>query len=490
MDNLDRVWKKFHGERVASLWERFPGFYRALVVETNDPLQMYRIRFQCPELHDATLKPNECPWAVPAPWLGGQGAGSWAHPCLGDIVWITWEKNHPYGPIWVGFATPTRRKHYPLDSIFGETPLSVKLDGTADDRPSDFQELYLSADRRPMSHGWRDRYGSFEMNSSVGFFPIEHTVKSADQGTDAIAKSNYAKAQPKEADIFPDRKYLMRCTKYGIFVIQSDAGYLWKKPIVEGDDPVGEFTGDFVEDREFEIKRSFYLQKLANEDNPSPSEDGDQRRYEVRTRAGHKFEMRDGGWAQQGGGRSGCEEVLKSKSREGEYDDPRILSQNTQTDERWTKMRTKGGHIIQMMDAGFHPSEDNFYKRLLLEEVGPDVDQEKDAKWTERDSRQIRILTRWGTKFVLDDRGSDPKQAESSEKPRANGWLLKSRRSWQSEPASAPPGFIGPVQQQSRGFGFEASDKDELNTTRWYSPKSKVIEMNDKEDYTLICTDT
>jgi hypothetical protein len=114
----------------------------------------------------------------------------------------------------------------------------------------------------------------------------------------------------------------------------------------------------------------------------------------------------------------------------------------------------------------------------LIDETGPDVDGEKDGSWTKRDSRQIRIVTRWGLKFVLDDRGTDGMDAEGMEKPRGNGWLLKTRRSWQ--PAGGSP----------RGFGFEANDKDELNTTRWYTPKSKVVEMNDLKDYIMMCTDT
>jgi hypothetical protein len=130
------------------------------------------------------------------------------------------------------------------------------------------------------------------------------------------------------------------------------------------------------------------------------------------------------------------------------------------------------------MDAGFHPFEDNYYKKKLLDDSGPNADGEEDADWVRRDARQIRIVTRWGIKFVLDDRGSDTTQAEVNELPRANGWMLKTRRSWEEESGT------------SRGFAIESNDKNELNTTRWYTPKSKVVEMNDRKDYTIICTDT
>lgn len=469
-DNLNQVWGRFHGERVAPPTERFPGWYRALVVETNDPLQIHRIRFKCPELHDFTLKPEECPWACPAPALGGKNAGSWGSPMIGDIVWIAFEKNHFYGPIWCGTASGTRRKRYPLESIYTKSPMSVKEDGKSDDQPSDYLEDYLPKDKRPMSTGWRDRYGSSEVNSSVGFFPKEHDTPPALTGYDAVSKKDFEKGdKPKINE--PDRKYMARTTKYGNFVIQSDVGYHWHK---EDGEPLGEFLGDFDKDRDWEVKRYFYLTKLFNEGEPK---DTDQRRYEIRTRAGHKLEMRDVGWAQKDGGLEKGETQQDCKNRKGEYDDePRILSKWEKSDERWVKIRTKGGHLIQAMDMGFHPEKDNFYKRLLSEESGSAVDSEK-GNWDQRDARQIRIITRWGSKFVLDDRGSHGREAESKEKPRANGWLLKTRRSWTIDETTP------------RGFGFEAIDKDILDTTRWYSPKSKIIEMNDYKDYMMFCTD-
>jgi len=469
-DNLNRVWEKFNSERRAPLFARFPGLYRAYVVETNDPLQWHRVRFKCPELHDWDLETSDCPWADKAPWLGGKNAGSWAHPIIGDIVWISFEKQHPYGPIWIGFASPTRRAYYPLNSIYTRSPLPVNIDeDPLDSPPEDFMTDYLPKDYRPMSHGWQDRYGSSEINSSVGFFPTEHDTKPAQLGQDAVAKSSFEEGEKPKVNE-PDRKYLARVSKYGTIEILSDVGYYWKK-----DSDLGEFEGDYDKDIEFERKRYFYMTKLLNENQPN-SKEQDQRRYEIRTRAGHKFEMRDVGWAQKSGGVSGKEIVSNTKCR-NEYGESRTLSEFARTDERWLKWRTKGGHLIQMMDAGFHPEEDNFYKKGLLEEVGAKQDGEEEDGWTGRDSRQLRFVSRWGIKLVLDDRGTDPREAETKEKPRGNGWFFKSRRSWTAEPSTP------------RGFGFEANDKDELDTSRWYSPKSKLVELNDLKDYMLICTD-
>lgn len=473
--NLSIIWDQFREQRVAPLFKRYPGAYRAEVVETNDPLQWHRVRFKMPELHDDNLTPDQLPWADKAPWLGGKNAGSWAHPCIGDIVWILFEKNHAYGPVWVGFATETRMKRYPLHSVYTQSPLALKKDETADEKPQDFKMQYLPKDFRPMSYGTQDRYGQHDFVCSVGFFPIEHDVTPAPPGTDGVSMMAFNVGAKPQINA-PDRKASIRQTKYGMMTIHSDVGYYWKRDPKKKDN-FGEFAGDFDKDRPFEIKRYFYNLDLYNEKVPD-SVNRDQRRLEHRTRAGHKFEMRDVGWAQEGGGRTLSADAGECKSRDQEYDDPRVLSKWTKTDERWVKLRSKGGHIMQFMDAGFHPEKDMFYKRLLKDEIGPDVDGEKDNNWTQRDSRQMRFATRWGVKLVLDDRNSDPMDAEGQETPRGVGFMMKTRRSWTQAPSTP------------RGFAMEAVDRDELNTMRLYSPKSKIFELNDRKDYAIICTDT
>jgi hypothetical protein len=430
-------------------------------------------------MHDYDLKPKECPWAVPSFDLGGKNTGSWENPLIGDIIWINFEKDHPYGPVWSGFASGTRRQRYPMESIYTESPKPVDKNGEPLDKPNDYEKTYLPKDFRPMSSGWRDRYGSSEINCSVGFFPKEHEAPTAPQGIDGVSKSQLLKEGLKPEINKPDRKYLARISKYGIYALHADIGYYWK---LDGDK--GEFKGigDFEEgdgkiEQQFEIDRYKYFVKLLNENKPD-SKDRDQRRYEIRTRAGHKLEMRDVGYAQKGGAISGKEKVSDAKSRveEGKYGG-QILSEWSESDERWLKLRSKGGHVFQIMDAGFHPQDDEFYKKKLIEDIGADCDEEKSSGWTSRDSRQMRMVTRWGIKFALDDRGSDPKDATNKEKDRANGWLLKTRRSWTTD------------QSSQFGFGFEANDKDQLDTSRWYSPKSKLVELNDRKDYALLCTD-
>lgn len=438
-DNLDRVFQKFFKERTENLFDRFDGLYRAIVEETNDPLCIGRVRVRAPELHNKDVEVKNLPWAVPSFAVGGKGCGWWANPIVGDVVWIQFEKNHPYAPIWVGAATPTRRKFYPLPSIHGRTPLSVNNEGKPADSPDDYLQEYLPKDSRPMSFGMKDRYGTFFELNSVGFAPKEHMVAPPPAGTDGVAKSDFKAAANTPQDNNPDLKYAVLNTKYGHTMIFNDVGYDWHK----------EFEGDFNKDSSFEIDRQKYLLRFFNEDAPSGR---DQRRVELRTRYGHKFEMRDVGW---------------TKNRPGEFDKQNTISKESSRDERWVKLRTKDGMLIQSMDHGSDPDKDEFVKRLLKTEKGADTDSENSDDFKE-DARQIRLVTRHGHKIALDDRGSDKTNADTKDEPRGNGILIKTRR----------------------GFGIDINDKDPCNRMMLYSPNSKVIDLNDRYDYIMAATDT
>lgn len=487
-DNQHTIWEQFFDRRTRQLWDRYPGLYRAVVVETNDPLNIYRVRFKCPELHNWDLKPEECPWAVNAHDLGGRRTGRWSHPIIDDWIWITFEKGHPYGPIWTGFCDPTRRKLYTYPSLFQKSPLSVNEKGDPADTPQDFDEDYLPKDGRPMSHGWQDRYGNLDMHRSVGFFPEEHEEAPPDADYDAIGKSEFKQKQNAPANNDPDAKYMVRFSKYGNMILQADQGYKWKE----------EFKGSFEEDEEFEIKRWKYIQKLINEDEPK---DTDQRRIEFLTRYGHIREMRDVGW---------------SKTREAEYGSSVDIGTKTDIDFRWIKDRTKGGMLIQMYDKGFDPIEDERVKRPLLDEVA-DIPEKEFQYWCMKDGRWIRIVTRHGFKFVLDDRGSDPKASDKFPLPRGNGILMKTRRPASSqghhlkpvpEPTDAiqvggkvwdgqkPPEMcpkegtpaVPPGEPYQAGFWFEMNDNDVANWTSWGTPLGQAIFMNDKIQYIMLCS--
>jgi len=459
-DNLSQVWDSFFAQRIKPLQIRFNGTYRAVVVETNDPLRMRRVRFKMPELHDWDLKPDDCPWAVPAYDLGTKRCGRFSYPCIGDHIWITFEKNHPYGPIYTGFADPTRRKFYALPSLYGKTQIPVDQNSNVTQPPDDYDEAYLPKDERPMSHGWQDRYGSLDIHNATGFFPAEHAEKTPPPDADPLTKSDFKQSQHIPESNNPDSKMMCRLTKYGMLILQADMGYVWKK---EGG--LGEFEGDFDNDEEFEIARWKYMQRVLHEDNPTGH---DQRRIMQLTRYGHKFEMRDVGW---------------NKTREGEFSsDVRIIGDGD--DQRWVKMRTKGGHLIQLCDVGSDPEEDEFIKRLLIDEAKePNLDDED--KFGD-DARFIRFVTRSGIKIALDDRTSDNKKAQNPDLKNTDigiGVLVKGR---------ATPGTIAdPYSEQSGnpiGYYWQFDERPDRNSTTWGTPMGQLMEMDDNEEFLAICS--
>lgn len=465
-DNIDVVWNKFFQQRTKTLWDRFPGHYRALIVETNDPLNMGRVKFKCPDMHDFHISASDCPWAVPNFDLGGKRAGRFSTPVIGDWVWITFERQHPYGPIWTGFAEPTRRKYYAYPQIFNISPIPVNETGEPLDRPVDYDIDYLPKDGRPMSHGWVDRYGNIDIHSSIGFFPTEHDRVPPPPDHDAVSGTQFEQLNSRPEINNPDKKYMARVTKYGHIFLMGDQGYHWKK-----DDDLGEFEGDTERDEEFERKRWLFLQKLLNDNVPKASETGgDQRKMLVMTRYGTRFEIRDAGWAQRG--------PIESRSRPDEFGDRRVLSKEEESDFRWFKLRTKGGMLFQAYDKGFHPNDDKYIKRPLIQEAGAQSEHE-DKHWGGRkDARWIRIYTRYGTKFVIDDRGADERNADKRESPRGVGVLIKGRRT----PAAKSQNRTG----DPRGFMWEFNENDEANHTMWASPLGQAMEINDRYQYTMI----
>lgn len=436
---LSQVWDNIYQERASNLFRRFPGWYRGVIVETNDPLNMRRVRVKIPEFHNNGVKAEEVMWATPAPWMGGKMAGCWTNFMIDDVVYVTLEKQHAYGPICVAAADPTRDRYYSLWSTYTKPAPPISKDGKPLASPDDHLKEYLPQDNRPMSTGMNDRYGHFFVMSSVGFFPKNHQVSPASAGTDALAKKDYEASKKPPTINEPDVKFFAMGTKYGNYQILADQGYKWDE----------EFKGDFDADEEFEVKRYKYLISQFNEGQPK---ERDQRRNEWRTRAGHKFEMRDVGW---------------QMSRAGEYGDPKQIANSRGKDERWVKLRTKGGHLIEAIDVGFDPVNDKRYKTLNKTEIGDETDGEKELGTNEGDdARMVRIVTRHGNQIVFDDRGSSPTDAGSSDTPNGNGVMMRSRR----------------------GHQLQFSDKPDLNHTMMVSAGDQVFEQNDKFKYTLITT--
>jgi len=439
-DSLDLVRNRFQETRKKRLSNnRIQPILRAVVVETNDPLNMHRVKFRCPDIHDEDLSTDMLPWALQMQPLGGTGSGSWNSFAIDDIIFVSWERGHPYAPVIVGAADPTRVRSYVVDSVYTQSPAYQNSDGGIEEPPNppDYNKDYLPKDGRPLSHGIKTRYGHMLILDDVGFFPNTHDLTATDAGNDVLAGTPFESPEAKPIKNNPDLKNIILQSKYGNRIIISDVGYDWQ----------AEFTGNAEEDFDFEAKRSTYLQKVNHENKPTGK---DQRRIELATRYGHKIELRDVGW---------------TKSRPEYTDDSVTLSEGGE-DQRWLKLRTKAGMLIECIDVGFD-QDDTFVSRNAIDEVD-DIDRE--SEFPSDDKRCIRLATRYGFKLVLDDRGSSKTDADIEETPRGNGFLVKGRR-------------------DNRGFGVEFNEKDELNSMKMYSPNSKLIEINDKDGFVLITTD-
>lgn len=431
---------KFHQERTQDFWGgHYSGVYRGIVVETNDPLRMHRIRVKVLDLYNQNEKTENILWATMANWFGGgPSAGSWVSASIGDFVWVTFERGHPYNPVVVGFADPTRIKNYVLDSIYGPPPVPFDEKGEISEKPEYSNEDYLPKDQRPYSMGFKSPYGQEVILNYTGFFPETHKEKPVESGVDAVSSKDFQSSTNPPEPNKPDTKYMAFISGYGTTLIMHDAGHDWQK----------EINGNKIKDEQYQIDRYKYNLEFLNE---SKAEGKDQRRFEVRTRAGHKIELRDVGF---------------NKSRQGEYGNSIALTDKTQ-DERWIKHRTKGGHLFQMIDIGFDAEQDQFYKRLNKTESGADVENEN-LDLEGQDKRLIRIQTRHGNRMLFDDRGSDSTEAHIKEEPRGIGISIQTRR----------------------GHYLGLCDRDEYNAIALQSARGQGMFISDKDQYVALSTET
>jgi len=434
---------------------------------------MNRLRVMVPELHDDDMPREYAPWACPAPSIGGRGAFAFVAATIGDWVWVMFEKEDPHVPVYIGFANPTRRGAYSIQQIHIETLPVLNANGKPNrSRQNDYDARYLPKDGRPMKTGYVDTYGNTDMSSAVGYFPIEHQAPPApaDLGTRAGTSITRRRQPPQVND--PDLKYMLRMTKYGHIQLMSDQGYYWYKDPNDPNSEMGEFSGDRDRDYAYEAKRWLNVQRLISEDDPSSQ---DRRRQLMITRYGHLFDMRDVGWGQLG--------PIASKSRAGEYGPRRHVSSEETRDQRFMRMRTKGGMYFIMGDRGFHPEEDKFVKRRLFDDLRLQ-DQELERYWGgDKDARFMGWITRYGWKMILDDRGSDARRADKRDRPRGQGILLKGRR----RPGTGTEDSTSAL-GKPRGFFFQMVERDALNHMMMGSPMGHSIEMSDKYQYTMIAT--
>jgi len=83
---------------VQQLAARHYGKYRGIVVDTDDPKSMGRIKARVPEV----LGEVETGWALPVALWAGDTEGFFAVPPVDAAVWIEFEAGDPSRPLWTG----------------------------------------------------------------------------------------------------------------------------------------------------------------------------------------------------------------------------------------------------------------------------------------------------------------------------------------------------------------------------------------------------
>lgn len=84
-------------ERFAAITGRYYGLYRGRVVANNDEEGLYRLRLSVPAVWGEAESRT---WAWPMFNPATSGAGLWALPEPGELVWVAFEEGDPNLPVW------------------------------------------------------------------------------------------------------------------------------------------------------------------------------------------------------------------------------------------------------------------------------------------------------------------------------------------------------------------------------------------------------
>lgn len=130
--------QKFAMEHTKDLREKinFNSFFVAIVVDTNDPNKLGRVKIRIPAIHGANktesyyIVDDGLPWARPGVFsMSGNDYGHFAIPPAGTRVFVTFEYNSPENPIYFGgiptMAGSTEKYFNDNSSVFSGNQILV-----------------------------------------------------------------------------------------------------------------------------------------------------------------------------------------------------------------------------------------------------------------------------------------------------------------------------------------------------------------------------
>lgn len=133
--NIEIALSRIQNEKIA-VPENRTGFYRAIVVQNTDPLNIARIRVRVPAFHGVNpnssyyIEDKSLPFAYPASFNGaGFKSGSYVMPNIGSLVWVSFETGTEnliyFGGIYCADPSGERYIYFDRSTYNGE---AVKVD--------------------------------------------------------------------------------------------------------------------------------------------------------------------------------------------------------------------------------------------------------------------------------------------------------------------------------------------------------------------------
>jgi len=94
-------------QRVKTLEAKMWGAYKGQVTAVDDPEGLGRIKAKVKGVIGEDFETN---WAAPKSAFGGDDAGLWMPPEVGDDVWMEFQHGDKNAPLWVGYYWPLEAK--------------------------------------------------------------------------------------------------------------------------------------------------------------------------------------------------------------------------------------------------------------------------------------------------------------------------------------------------------------------------------------------